>query len=340
MVATAPEIDGVARKVPHVIYIGGQLYPSLSLETLRVLGYSNKHAVIPGRVYRTAQLTGPELLDFIAEKGIRTVINLRGVGTETEWFKAESRATHAANVNQEDITLSAKRLPPPAEVERLIEVLDRTEYPIVFHCQRGSDRTGLAATIVMLLQPGVTLAEARGQLSLRYGHFNAGRTVVIDEFFDLYEEWLTANGHTHEPDVFRHWVANAYVPGQYRGSIEILEPKDNRIPVGQGFIVKVRVTNLSIRPWHFKPGPAGSVYLRYVLYDQDGSERYNGRLGLRRMTLPPGGIIDFDAAFPSVPTPGYYPAGFDFRDAQTIDLLDSDFAQYGSEPKILTFTAV
>ena len=38
MVATAPEVDGVARKVPHVVFISGNLYPSLSLETLRVLG--------------------------------------------------------------------------------------------------------------------------------------------------------------------------------------------------------------------------------------------------------------------------------------------------------------
>ena len=48
MVATAPEIDGVARKVPHVIYIGGQLYPSLSLETLRVLGNQQSYQMKSG----------------------------------------------------------------------------------------------------------------------------------------------------------------------------------------------------------------------------------------------------------------------------------------------------
>ena len=48
MVATAPEIDGVARKVPHVVYIGGNLYPSLSLETLRVLGNQSSYQMKSG----------------------------------------------------------------------------------------------------------------------------------------------------------------------------------------------------------------------------------------------------------------------------------------------------
>jgi len=48
MVATAPEIDGVARKIPHVVYIGGNLYPSLSLETLRVLGNQSSYQMKSG----------------------------------------------------------------------------------------------------------------------------------------------------------------------------------------------------------------------------------------------------------------------------------------------------
>src|SRR5262249_49329886 len=148
---------------------------------------------------------------------------------ETDWFQGECRATHDANVSQEDITLSAKRLPAPTEVRRLLEVLDNTEYPIVVHCQRGADRTGLVSTAYQLLQPGVTLDDARYQLSPRFGHVRAGRTVVIDEFFDLYEEWL--NGRKHEPALFREWVANGYIPGQYRAELSIVSPANLRIPV-------------------------------------------------------------------------------------------------------------
>ena len=85
-------------------------------EFLRVVALSNVHTVIPGRVYRTAQLSPDRLQKFIADKGLRTVINLRGVCGDMPWYLGECRATHAANVNQEDITFSAKRFPAPAEV--------------------------------------------------------------------------------------------------------------------------------------------------------------------------------------------------------------------------------
>src|SRR5438128_1483969 len=94
---------------------------------------SNAHAVIDGRVYRTAQLDGDDLAGYIREKNIRTVINLRGHCPEMDWYMAEAAACTAAGVSQEDITLSANRLPPPTELRRLIDVLDHTEYPILFH---------------------------------------------------------------------------------------------------------------------------------------------------------------------------------------------------------------
>ena len=48
MVATAPEIDGVARKVPHVVLINEKLYPSLSLEALRVLADQSSYQMKSG----------------------------------------------------------------------------------------------------------------------------------------------------------------------------------------------------------------------------------------------------------------------------------------------------
>src|SRR5438067_2964290 len=107
----------------------------LSAEAVRVFALTNQHTVIPGRVYRSAQLGREELGRVIAEKKIRTVINLRGTCPETEWYTAECEATAASGISQEDVTLSAKRLPAPAEVCRVIVVLDRTETPVLIHCQ-------------------------------------------------------------------------------------------------------------------------------------------------------------------------------------------------------------
>src|SRR5687768_7607863 len=106
----------------------------------------NTHVVVPGRVYRSAQLDPAELADFVREHHIKTVVNLRGRSHEP-WYPAETRATQELGVSQEDITTSAARLPAPAEVCRLIEVFDKSEHPILLHCRQGADRTGLAAAI-------------------------------------------------------------------------------------------------------------------------------------------------------------------------------------------------
>src|SRR5947209_10132787 len=71
----------------------------------------NWHAVIPGRAFRSAQLTRDEYRDAIRHHGIRTVVNLRGTSPEQDWYLDESRATCDADVAQEDVTLSAYRLP-------------------------------------------------------------------------------------------------------------------------------------------------------------------------------------------------------------------------------------
>ncbi|HUR54863.1 MAG TPA: tyrosine-protein phosphatase [Gemmataceae bacterium] len=319
---------------------GAGLFLGLTAESVRVLALTNKHTVIEGKAYRTAQLSGDELARFIAEKKIRTVVNLRGVCPNTEWYLDECRTTHAAGISQEDVTLSAKRLPPPNEIRRLIDVLDNTEYPVVFHCQRGADRTGLAATAVRLLHTTDSLDKARRQLLPRYGHFPVGRTAVIDQFFDFYEAWLTANGKTHTPDTFRHWATNEYCPGPCRAELTLLGPDAVEVPAGKGFTATVRAKNTSVEPWVFRTGPAGGIQLRFGLYTGTGAFLYRGHAGLFDRVVKPGESIDLVAGFPPVPTPGTYTVHADLLDTHAIDLLDADFVQYGSEPLLVAVKVI
>lgn len=297
-------------------------------EAVRVFALNNTHTVIDGKVYRTAQLTGDELKQFIADKQVRTVINLRGTCPDTDWYLGECRATVAADVSQEDITLSAKRLPAPAEVRRVVEVLDGTDYPVVMHCQRGADRTGLvSAAAVLLLKPGATLADGRRQLWPRYGHVEAGRTAVIDQFFDFYEEWLA--GRPHTAHLFRDWAVNHYCPGPYRADLTLVGPPE--APAGRGFVLTARARNTSIGAWTFRTGATGSVRLRYQLFAPTGEPLYKGSAGHVDRTVPPGGSIDLAMGFPPQ-KPGRYTVHADLLDAGPIDLLAADFVQYGSEP--------
>lgn len=309
-------------------FAGAAALLGLTAEGVRVFALTNKHTIIPGRAYRSAQLTERQLEAAIRERGIRTVINLRGTCPDTGWYQGEAAATHAANVSQEDLSLSAKRLPAPNEIRRMIEVLDRTEWPIMIHCQRGADRTGLVATSVVLLFTNATLDEARRQLWPRYGHIRGGRTVFIDQFFDYYEAWLA--GRPHSPDQFRDWAVNHYCPGPFRAELTLLsKPEAER---GRGFALTIRAKNVSVENWRFVTGPAGGIQLRASLLNTTGTKLHVARAGMIEAVVKPGEFRDFTVGFPPLAEPGRYLIHADLLDSQPIDLHDSDFVQYGSEP--------
>ncbi len=209
---------------------------------LRVFVAHNLHTVVPRRAFRAAQMNPDRLQTVVRDKGIRTVVNLRGYCPDFDWYRGESRAAHAANVNLEDVTLSAIRLPTPSEIRRLVDVLDHCEYPVLMHCRQGVDRTGLAAAVVMLLQPGESLRAAERQLRLAYGYVPYNGTENMRRFLDLYREWLRKLRLQHSPALFRQWAAREYCPGACRAEIEPLDwPREpNPWPPNQGRTLHVR----------------------------------------------------------------------------------------------------
>src|SRR5207302_3356747 len=129
--------------------------------------------------------------------------------------------------------------------------------------RRGSDRTGLASAIVLLLQTDASLAEARGQLGLCYGHLPLGRPANLDQFFDLYAEWLGQQGLTHSRAVFRRWVLDGYCPAGLRCTVRPLAVPA-QVSQHQAAAVRVRVGNTGLRPWRLRPAanpgrPAGCL---------------------------------------------------------------------------------
>jgi hypothetical protein len=304
----------------------------VAAEAVRVVGGPNRHAVVPGRVYRCAQPSEADLRELVGDFHVRTVINLRGVSHTQGWYEVEARTLHDLNVSQEDVTLSANRLPPPSELRRLIDVLDHTEYPIAFHCKQGADRTGLAAAVVLLLSPDATLSDAMRQLWPRYGHVQFGRTAAIDEFFDLYKAWLTAEGAEHSPARFRRWALTVYTPGPARSELTWLDAPPRPAPANKPLAVRVRATNRSIEPWELKPGDYAGIHLSYVLANDQFRPIHGGQAGLLRATVPPGGSIDLTVVVPPLP-PGKYVlvAHMTHATAAGVPIRANSFVQFGDE---------
>ncbi|HEV2474229.1 MAG TPA: hypothetical protein VGS41_16245 [Chthonomonadales bacterium] len=170
----------------------------------------NVRAVVPGLVYRSAQLTDGNLSDVLRRQHIRTVINLRGGSSSDWWYRSELRVCRRLGVVHDDIPMSAVHAPPPGELNRLLKDFDRDPYPILFHCQGGADRSGLVGTIYLNVYRDIPLNEAElSQLTWRYGHIAWSRTRAMNQFFDLYRR--TAKGAP-----LRRWIIDRY-PALYQG---------------------------------------------------------------------------------------------------------------------------
>jgi protein tyrosine/serine phosphatase len=141
----------------------------------------NFHAVEPGVVYRSAQMSGARLREAIAAQHIRAVLNLRGPNPGKDWYDAEVAAARADGVPHIDIALSAQHELTPRQLSAVRQALADAPKPLLIHCNGGSDRTGLVSAMY-LLSRGAAPAVADEQLAPRYGHFPwlGAKSVAMD----------------------------------------------------------------------------------------------------------------------------------------------------------------
>ena len=146
----------------------------------------NVHEVVPGELYRSAQLSGPFLNKVVTRYGIRTVINLRGPNSESAWYRDEVAATSANHIAHIDIAMSANREPGTETIDQLIAAFKTASKPILVHCEAGADRSGLASAIYELMIEHRPASESNRQLSFYYGHFPWlwSRTGAMDRAFE------------------------------------------------------------------------------------------------------------------------------------------------------------
>jgi hypothetical protein len=294
-------------------------------ELWHIFGGGNIHAVLPGRFYRGGQLSSHALAALVRRYDIHTVVNLRGCCAPDDWYLDEARVSSAHGVNQEDLTFSATRLPSKHELRHLLEILDRSEPPLFFHCRQGADRTGLACVAAMLLQPDISYAEARRQLGWRYSHVSFSQTGRLDAVFDLYESWLRGTGQSHSPTIFRHWVAEEYRGGWLQSRIEKVE-RLGEAHAGAPLGFRVAVRNVGTNAWRIRPQRVAGIHLGCKLTDEKGCDVYEGRGGMIEAEIGPGQVFEATLAL-TLPRPGRY--------RLLLDLVEEGhcwFYQAGSEP--------
>jgi hypothetical protein len=313
---------------------------ALALHFGYVLLGTNFRTILPGQAYRCGQFSPARLEHLVRRHGIRTVINLRGCCMTAKWYRAQTDAVARLDIVQEDLSFSATRMPSTTAVRLLVEVIERSEYPILFHCHQGADRTGLASVIFLLLRTNATLPEAMKQFGPSSGHVPLGRTAHIDRFFVLYRRWLGETCQEHSPAAFRLWATEHYCPEGARAKFELLSPSPRcgrgdrgvrgtgqgciRIHEGSATRVTVRCHNTSRADWRFEPGLTAGTHGQWWLIDHDERFAHMGRTGLRKAVVEPGGRIDLDFVLPPLPA-GRYTLHFDL-----IEERHASFMQVGN----------
>lgn len=177
------------------------------------LATDNFAIVEPGALYRSGQMSPDGLARVVREHKIKTVFNLRGPHPEHVWYRGEQKATLDAGATQVDMALSSSEWMSRVQLRTLIQTLDAVERPLLVHCWRGSERTGLVMALSRLLEPGSTLEQARAEFSLRYLYARVGDGKIMAEHLDQYERWLRRQGLKHAPEHLRRWAEEGYQPG-------------------------------------------------------------------------------------------------------------------------------
>jgi protein tyrosine/serine phosphatase len=148
------------------------------------LGFQNAHWVSP-ELIRTNQ-PWPFQLRWWRERGVKTVINLRGGGYPTSFYLLEKDACARLGLNLVDFAIASREAPSKAQVAGAKALFDTVEYPAIMHCKSGADRAGIMSVLYAHYRLGLPLREAMGELRFRTLHVKHGAVGVLGYTFERY----------------------------------------------------------------------------------------------------------------------------------------------------------
>ncbi len=179
------------------------------LVAARLLTRNNFHEVIPGEIYRSAQLSAGKLESIVEQHGIKTVVSLRRPKPNKRWYKNEKAMAESLGIEHHDITMDLTFSPRIDHLLELRDLLENAPKPLLVHCRAGADRTGLAAIMAKLLDGTSSLAEARAQVSWKF--YAVRDSSMGIPFIEAYAAWLESSDLSHSKEQFNYWLENEYV---------------------------------------------------------------------------------------------------------------------------------
>ena len=166
--------------------------------------FNNMHE-IGGGMHRANQ-PSPKRIEQLAAMGIKTILNLRGESPKG-YYLLEKEACEAHGITLIDYRMYSRDVHTVEKILGARDLFDKIEYPCVMHCKSGSDRTGIMGVLYRYYKMGDPIRDAMEQLSFSYLHVKAGKTGMLDHFFQTYLDFIA-----HTPIDFTQWVKKVYDP--------------------------------------------------------------------------------------------------------------------------------
>lgn len=166
--------------------------------------FSNLHWLSPEMA--RANQPSPAKIAAYAQRGVRTIINLRGAD-DSGAYLLEQEACARHGLTLVDFRVKSREAPRREVVRAASALFETIAYPAVMHCKSGADRAGLMSALYLHFRRGESIEAALRQLSLRYGHIRQGKTGVLDHFFACYLREGAPAGLS-----LLAWVEEAYDP--------------------------------------------------------------------------------------------------------------------------------
>ncbi|WP_238934746.1 fused DSP-PTPase phosphatase/NAD kinase-like protein [Maricaulis parjimensis] len=165
--------------------------------------FHNLHEV-GGGMWRSNQ-PSPQRLEALAEQGFKTILNIRGTQPGVCYYDLEKDACERLGLVMIDMPFGSREAPYVDRMQRAVKIFDEIAYPALIHCKSGADRAGIISVLFALTKLGLPYEEAIQHLSLKYLHVKAGKTGVLDHFFETYRQYNETT-----PIGFMDWVETVY----------------------------------------------------------------------------------------------------------------------------------
>jgi len=134
----------------------------IALDRQNRLVWDHWDVVKPGVLYRSGQLTEPQLVAAVERYGIRTVVNFQLPGRETETERALTRRLGVGFVN---LPMPGDGFGEEAQFRKVLELVDDPQRrPVLVHCARGTCRTGSAVALYRYERDGWTIEDVAAEL--------------------------------------------------------------------------------------------------------------------------------------------------------------------------------